>query len=96
MRFPEWMYENAAPNAWGERFLKLRWMVFMGVVALVLFISVIFAGVESLEMVSCHKAASKVGVTGHYSVWNQCYYKLPNGKMVPQENYPPKYIKVER
>lgn len=56
-----------------------------------------FAIAIPIGSAQCHEAASRVGgVSGHYRLLTGCYFRLPGGREVPQDNYPPKYIKVVR
>lgn len=93
MRLPDRFFERGYGNEIRREFISLKLRYIFLIVGL--FIAAMGSGVEALEMVSCHKAAEKVGVTGHYSIWTKCYYRLPDGRYTPQENYPPKYIHVE-
>lgn len=32
----------------------------------------------------------------HYRLLSGCYYTLPNGRVIPQHNFPPQYIHIEK
>lgn len=67
------------------------------IAAICALVAVIAAIAIPVEIASCHQAAERVGrVTGHYRFPTGCYYRLPSGREVPQDRYPPKWIRLSR
>jgi hypothetical protein len=60
------------------------------VALIVVVCTLIFTG----ERLSCSSKGDRVGLTATYKVFSGCWYTLPDGREVPDDRYPPKYIEV--
>ena len=88
-----WLYDN--PDGYPPMWYVLSACVLGTILVVVGCVAACVAIAIPINSVACHQAADRVGVKGNYRLLSGCYFTLPNGRVVPQDNYPPKYIHID-